>query len=62
MAMILLVTLLAPRLANAFCIYNSKGSDRTVMIAQLEIGNDFKKTHSIWRRSRMAGLGGSWPR
>jgi len=43
MAVTLLLTLLAPRLANAYCVYNSKGSDRTVIIAQLQKGKgDFR--------------------
>ncbi|MFT5485963.1 MAG: hypothetical protein ACI9JL_002418 [Paracoccaceae bacterium] len=42
MAMVLLLTLLSPRLANAFCVYNSKNSDRTVMISQFLNGNTFR--------------------
>ncbi|CAN0557200.1 unnamed protein product, partial [Laminaria digitata] len=37
---ILLMTLVVPRLANAFCVYNAKNSDRTVIIAQLQKGGD----------------------
>lgn len=46
MAVILLLTLLSPRLANAFCVYNSKNSDRTVMVSQLLNGNTFRKNTS----------------
>jgi hypothetical protein len=42
MAMVLLLTLLSPRLANAFCVYNSRNSDRTVTISQLHNGDKFR--------------------
>lgn len=42
---ILAVTMLAPRLANAYCVYNSKNSDRTVMIAQLQKGGGDYRGH-----------------
>lgn len=37
----LLLTLLAPRLANAYCVYNDKNSDRMVTIVQLQNGQQY---------------------
>lgn len=45
MAMVLLLTLLSPRLANAYCVYNAKNSDRTVTIAQIQKGEQFRNNY-----------------
>jgi len=39
--MVLFLGVLSPRLAKAYCVYNAEKSDRTVMIAQLQNGEDF---------------------
>lgn len=58
-AMVLLMTLVAPRLANAFCVYNDKNSDRTVIISQLHKGGDDFRGSSI-NLSAFSHGGSSW--
>lgn len=49
MAMVLVLTFLSPRLASAYCVYNSKNSDRTVTIVQLQNGGKYHENQGDLR-------------